>query len=74
MTLTGPKSVVSICERNASGVISSKNPAWKLPALLTRTSSREPLHGRVDGGRRRGRVSHVQRDGQQVLLLDPALG
>ena len=40
VTLTGPNRVVSICERNASGVISSKNPAWKLPALLTSTSSR----------------------------------
>jgi hypothetical protein len=27
--------VVSICERNASVVICSKKPAWKLPALLT---------------------------------------
>jgi hypothetical protein len=40
VTLTGPNRVVSIWERNASGAISSKNPAWKLPALLTNTSSR----------------------------------
>src|SRR3954447_16262904 len=40
VTLTGPNRVVSIWERNASGVISSKKPAWKLPALLTNTSSR----------------------------------
>ena len=38
VTLTGPNSVVSTWDRNASGVISSKNPAWKLPALLTTTS------------------------------------
>ena len=40
VTLTGPNRVVSIWERNASVVISSKNPAWKLPALLTSTSRR----------------------------------
>ena len=38
VTLTGPNRVVSIWARNASGGISSKNPAWKLPALLTSTS------------------------------------
>src|SRR4051794_19057141 len=40
VTLTGPNRVVSIWERKFSGVIFSKKPAWKFPALLTRTSSR----------------------------------
>jgi hypothetical protein len=40
VTLTGPKKVVSIWARNSSGVSSSKNPALKLPALLTSTSIR----------------------------------
>jgi hypothetical protein len=40
VTLTGPNRVVSICARNSSGVSSSKNPALKLPALLTSTSIR----------------------------------
>ena len=40
VTLTGPNRVVSICARNSSGLISSKNPALKLPALLTSTSIR----------------------------------
>ena len=38
VTLTGPNRVVSIWERKSSGLISSKNPAWKLPALFTSTS------------------------------------
>ena len=40
VTLIGPKKVVSIWARNSSGVSSSKNPALKLPALLTSTSIR----------------------------------
>src|SRR5215211_5155689 len=40
VTLIGPKKVVSICARNSSGLSSSKNPALKLPALLTSTSIR----------------------------------
>src|SRR5712691_5158641 len=39
-TLTGPNRVVSICARKSWGLISSKNPALKLPALLTSTSRR----------------------------------
>jgi hypothetical protein len=37
-TLMGPNKVVSIWARKSSGVISSKNPALKFPALLTNTS------------------------------------
>jgi hypothetical protein len=34
------ESVVSTWDRKSSGLISSKNPALKLPALLTSTSMR----------------------------------
>ena len=49
VTLTGPNRVVSIWERKSSGVISSKNPALKLPALLTRTAAHwsSSLHRRA---------------------------
>ena len=40
VTLSGPNRFVSTWARKSSGVISSKNPAKKLPALLTSTSMR----------------------------------
>ena len=40
VTLSGPNRFVSTCARKSSAVISSKNPAKKLPALLTSTSMR----------------------------------
>ena len=40
VTFSGPNRVVSTCVRKSSGLITSKNPASKLPALLTRTSIR----------------------------------
>ena len=67
VTLTGPKKVVSIWARNSSGVSSSKNPALKLPALLTSTSIRPNRSTRrLDGGRRAGRIGDVEGDDQQI--------
>jgi hypothetical protein len=40
VTFNGPKRFVSTCALKSPGLISSKNPAMKLPALLTRTSTR----------------------------------
>jgi len=40
VTFSGPNRFVSTCARKSSGVISSKNPATKLPASLTRRSGR----------------------------------
>src|SRR3954467_2274560 len=40
VTVIGPNRLVSICARTCSVVSSSKKPAKKLPALLTRTSRR----------------------------------
>ena len=70
VTFIGPNRLVSICARTCSGVISSKKPAKKLPALLTSTSMRP---NRVDG-RGRGvlgavRVGDVERGDEQVLVL-----
>ena len=70
VTFSGPNRLVSTWARKSSGVISSKKPAWKLPALLTRTSiAAEALDRRVDGGLHAGRVGDVQRDGQQVVVV-----
>ena len=75
VTLTGPNRVVSICARKSSGVISSKNPALKLPALFTRTSRRP---NRSHGGLHRGLggcgVGDVESDGQEVVVLSERVG
>ena len=79
VTLTGPNRVVSIWARKASGVISSKNPALKLPALFTRTS-RCPNRSTAawTAAWAAAGVGDVESDGQEVLVLsegiDDALG
>ncbi len=70
MTLTGPKRVVSIWDLKSAGVISSKNPALKLPALLTSTSMR-PNRSTADWTAFLGFgfVGHVEPHRQEVVVL-----
>ena len=69
VTLTGPNRVVSICARNSSGVSSSKNPALKLPALLTSTSIRPNRStARLDGGLGAGGVGDVKSYDDEVVV------
>ena len=70
VTFSGPKKFVSICARNCSGLISSKYPAWKFPALLTRTSMRpnRSIAARTADVDRAVSVMS-SRDGQEVVVL-----
>ena len=75
VTLTGPNRVVSIWARQSSGLISSKNPALKLPALFTSdVEATEPLHGCLDRGLGGCGVGDVESHGQEVLVLSEGLG
>ena len=70
MTFIGPNRVVSICARKSAGLISSKNPAKKLPALLTSTSIRPNRSAAALTAASASVGSRdVELDGQEVVSL-----